>query len=118
MTDYSSYSLDELYDVYNHVNREKYPDIFDRIKAEIQKRELKDISEISVEDTLNNLKNISNIDSWFNELNEQGIHLNEKLKVLIRNPQAPVGEPLSDMFVFGGPRLVVAVIWFRPTIWT
>jgi hypothetical protein len=36
--DYSKYTLDELYDVYNVVDRKKYPDNFQAIVNEIEKR--------------------------------------------------------------------------------
>jgi uncharacterized membrane protein YjgN (DUF898 family) len=38
MPDYSKYTLDQLYDVYDHVDREKYPDRFNIIVQEIDKR--------------------------------------------------------------------------------
>lgn len=38
MQDYANYSLNELYDVYHHVNREKYPDMFEAVTDEIEKR--------------------------------------------------------------------------------
>jgi uncharacterized membrane protein YjgN (DUF898 family) len=37
-SDYTKYSLDELHDVYNHVNREKYPERFEAVAGEIEKR--------------------------------------------------------------------------------
>lgn len=36
--DYSRYSLDELYDVYHHINKENYPERFNIIAGEIEKR--------------------------------------------------------------------------------
>ena len=38
MPDYSKYSLDQLYDVHGHVDREKYPDRFQAVVAEIERR--------------------------------------------------------------------------------
>ena len=38
MPDYTKYSLDQLYDVHGHVDREKYPDRFQALVAEIERR--------------------------------------------------------------------------------
>lgn len=38
MPDYSKYTLDQLYDVHGHVDREKYPDRFQTVVKEIERR--------------------------------------------------------------------------------
>lgn len=38
MPDYSKYTLDQLYDVHGHVDREKYPDRFQAVVGEIERR--------------------------------------------------------------------------------
>jgi hypothetical protein len=37
--DYSAYSLDQLYDVFQHINKEKYPDRFALVLDEIRRKE-------------------------------------------------------------------------------
>lgn len=38
MPDYSRYTLEQLYDVYHHIDRERYPDRFSIVVQEIEKR--------------------------------------------------------------------------------
>ena len=39
LPDYTKYGLDELYDVYHHIDRSKYPETFEIVVQEIKKRE-------------------------------------------------------------------------------